>query len=318
MSLRDRILDLTVFYSFERTGFQRHRACFRAEDTDVDLRGKTCLVTGANKGIGYAAALALAQRNADVWLLCRDPALGSAARDAIRRETGNDRVFLERLDVSELADVRAFASRFSASSIDVLVHNAGVFLARRTETREGHELSFATNILGPFLLTHLLVPKLVNAPAARVIHVSSGGMYLRRLAVGDAEWTRRPYDGIGAYVEAKRAQVVLSEMWAERFKGSPITVSSMHPGWADTPGVRSSLPRFFALMKDRLRTSEEGADTIVWLAAAPAATALPGRFWFDRAPQPTHIFPWTHETPGARRRLWELCASLASVPADTP
>src|SRR5206468_1834775 len=102
----------------------------------------------------------------------------------------------------------------------------------------------ATNVVGPFLLTKLLVPALERAREGRIVNVSSGGMYARRLRVDDLEMRSEPFDGVVAYARAKRAQVILTEMWAQRLREPGITVHSMHPGWVDTPGVESSLPRF--------------------------------------------------------------------------
>jgi hypothetical protein len=120
----------------------------------------------------------------------------------------------------------------------------------------------------------------------------------------------------------KRMQVVLAELLAEELATSGVTVSAMHPGWADTPAVRSSLPRFWSLMRHRLRTPAEGADTVIWLAASPAARARSGLFWFDRQPRSTHLLPWTRESASDRAALRELCeqatgASRAAAPDDT-
>jgi dehydrogenase/reductase SDR family protein 12 len=311
-TIRDAVLDRSILWSFDRSGFLRHAQRFRDEDLDVDLTGRVCLITGANSGIGRAAATALASRHADVYLLCRDRARGEEAVNAIRRTTGNDRVHLAVVDVSHLAAVRAFVERCTLPRVDVLIHNAGVLPATRQETAEGLELTLATNVIGPFLLTHLLHAKLVTAGGARVIFVSSGGMYARRLSLDDLQWTRRQFDGVTAYAQTKRMQVVLSELLARRWSRAGIAVHCMHPGWADTPAVRTSIPRFYRVMRNRLRTPEEGADTVVWLAVA-RATIPSGRFWLDRAPQPTHLLPFTVDEPRDRARLWRTCERLAGL-----
>jgi hypothetical protein len=160
--------------------------------------------------------------------------------------------------------------------------------------------------VGPHLLTRLLRPALERAPAARVVWVSSGGMYTRRLRLDDVGWARRsPYDGVAAYAETKRAQVVLAELWAERLRRTNVAVNAMHPGWADTGGVATSLPRFHRLTRPLLRTPAEGADTIVWLAAAERAHDARGRFFFDREPRATHWLPGTRESEADRRALWK-------------
>ena len=306
-----RLVDPLIVPSFDRTGFRIHALRFAPEDLDVDLSGRRCLVTGANSGIGFETARALADLGADVVLLCRDRERGAEALERIRSETGSRRVSLVQLDVSDLAAVRSVGAKLAEGPVDVLVHNAGVLPDARIETRDGLELTLATHVVGPFLLTRLLEPRLRASKDARVIWVSSGGMYTRRLSLRDPNWEGRAYDGALAYAETKRAQVVLAELLAKALAGTSVVVNSMHPGWADTPAVRSSLPRFHRIARAILRTPGEGADTVVWLAACPKARSWSGRFFFDREPRRTHLVPGTRESLSDRRALWELCERLA-------
>ncbi len=311
-----RLADASIFFSFDRTGFRLHQRSFDPNDLDVDLAGKRCLITGANSGLGKAAAHALAGLGADVWLLCRSEERGRRAEDDIRLATGNDRTRLEIVDMSETASVRELAERIGETPIDVLIHNAGVLPDERIETNEGLELTWATNVVGPFLLTWLLRPNLRRAAPARVINVSSGGMYTQQLDLRDVGWEKKPFDGVTAYAQTKRAEVVLTELWAERLKDAVITVNSMHPGWADTPGVQQSLPRFWRFTKNRLRTPREGADTIVWLAACERIAGETGKFWFDRRAVETHKLRRTRERSGDRERLWAMVRSHAGLTED--
>jgi NAD(P)-dependent dehydrogenase (short-subunit alcohol dehydrogenase family) len=303
-----RLVDPTVVLSFDRTGFALHSLAFDPDDLRVDLGSRRCLVTGASSGIGEATALGLADLGAEVVLLCRSRERGEAAAGRIRAATGSRRVSVEVLDVADLAAVRRLAPRLGGRPVDVLVHNAGVLPAERGETPDGLELALATHVAGPYLLTRLLEPALAAARGARVIFISSGGMYTRRLQVADPNWTRRRrYDGVVAYAETKRAQVVLAELLAERLRGAGVVVHSMHPGWADTPAVRSSLPGFHRATRAILRTPAEGADTVVWLAASERAGLSTGRFFFDRERRRTHWLPGTRETAADRERLLALC-----------
>ena len=302
-----RFLDPTIALSFDRTGFRIHSLAFRPDDLDVDLSGRRCLVTGANSGIGYESALALADLGAEVVLLCRSRERGEAAAARIRELTGNTAVSIEEIDLSRLESVRSAAASLAKRPVDVLIHNAGVLPDERIETEDGLELTFATHVAGPFLLTGLLRPALEKSSDARVIWVSSGGMYTRRLNVRDPNWKKREYDGVIAYAETKRAQVVLAELWAEELRGTSVVVNSMHPGWADTPSVKTSLPTFHRLTRAVLRTPAEGADSVVWLAASPRANQWTKCFFFDRAIRRTHLLPFTRESGEERSKLWRIC-----------
>ena len=309
----DAALDRTIYYSFDRGGFERHARGFRAADVEVDARGKLFLVTGANSGIGFATAEGLARRGAALWLLCRDGMRGRRALRELQRRTGSRALHLARLDVSDLRSVRSFAARFPDVAVDGLIHNAGILPDARQLTADGIESTLATNVVGPFLLTRLLWPHLAAANAARVIWVSSGGMYARRLSLADVDWTARRFDGVAAYAQSKRMQVVLAEQFAARAAGTRIGVHAMHPGWADTPAVRTALPRFHRWMDGRLRSPEQGADTALWLALCPRLETPGGRFWFDRAPQPTHLLPFTRESAAEREALWAFCERRAGL-----
>ncbi|MBL8919031.1 MAG: SDR family NAD(P)-dependent oxidoreductase [Myxococcaceae bacterium] len=302
MALLDAILDASVVFSFDRSGFERHAQRFVAADTRVSMQGKSVLITGANSGLGFATARALAALGATVHLLCRDEGRGRAARDALSKELPSADLHLHQLDVSVLAEVRRFVEGFKGP-VDVLVNNAGVLPDTMTRTAEGHELTFATNVLGPFALTTALLPKLLVAKG-RVITVASGGLYTQKLSLPILQGAVERFDGVVAYAQTKRAEVILNELWA--VKQPDITFSAMHPGWADTPAVQSSLPRFYRLTRSRLRTPDQGADTAVWLAVAPRLAGKSGLFWFDRAPVSTHLARWTKESSEDRERLWRL------------
>ncbi len=313
MSLVSRLLDATIVLSFDRTGFRRHAASFRPEDLDVDLAGRVAVVTGANSGIGKATSRALAERGAEVYLLCRSEERGRAALAELREATGSRKLRLVTVDVAEPDSVRRAVRAIGAEPVHVLVNSAAVLPDERRENSRGVETTFATNVLGPLLLARLLEPRLRAAGRARVVNLSSGGMYARRLSLDDWNWKTRPFDGVVAYAEAKRALVVLTEAEAERLRGSGVTVNAMHPGWADTPAVRTSLPRFRRAMQGRLRTPEEGADTVIWMAVCPRLEGETGRFYFDRAPRPTHLVPWTKETSRDRRRVVRLLNRLLKI-----
>ncbi len=319
-NLLDRTFDWTVVPGYSRLGYAVRSRSWDEEESAARLDGWTVLVTGANSGIGAAAAARFARAGASVHLLARNRERGEDARARISEATGSDRVALEICDVSDLDSVREFTAGFAAENPELhcLVNNAGVMPAERTLTPGGHELTFATNVLGPFLLTKLLLPMLRSGAPSRIINVSSGGMYSQKLDADDLQLERRDYDPPEVYAHTKRCEVILTELWAERLRGTAISVHSMHPGWADTPGVQTSLPRFRKLMRPLLRDADQAADTIFWLASAAEPANRSGLFWHDREPRPLHRVPWTRETPADRERLWAECERLSSSEATEP
>jgi len=318
-SLIDTLLDRSIAGGYTNVGYLARRPLWNAADL-APMTGRVALVTGAAAGLGLAAALGLARLGASVRLLVRSKERGEAARAQVSAVATGGYVAVDACDLSDLSDVRRYAAELSASvpRLDVLVNNAGVMTHARTLSPDGIELTFATNVLGPFLLTELLVALLRAGAPSRVINVSSGGMYAQRLTVEDLQTARGDFDGAAAYARTKRAQVVLSELWAQRLAGTGIVVHAMHPGWVDTPGLRDSLPRFHALVRPFLRTPEQGADTIVWLAAADLPARCSGRFWHDRRARPTHLVPWTRESAADRERLWAECERLSGADANAP
>jgi len=314
IGIADRVLDCSVIAGYTSVGYRiRDRAWDAGDLTSMD--GRVVLVTGATSGIGRAAAEGFAKLGAAVRILARDPRRGELARDEIVEHSGNGDVEVELCDLSDLAAIRAFAARFSARAtrLDVLVNNAGVLTGERSLSPDGIELTFATNVLGPFLLTNTLSELLERSAPSRVINVSSGGMYTQRLHVEDLQMAGQEFDGAVAYARTKRIEVILTEMWAQRLKDTGVVVHAMHPGWVDTPGLRSSLPAFRRLMRPLLRDAEQGADTVVWLATAPRLDPPTGGFWHDREPRPQHRLPSTQEGEADRRRLWATCELLTTL-----
>jgi NAD(P)-dependent dehydrogenase (short-subunit alcohol dehydrogenase family) len=273
------------------------------------------VITGASSGLGLVAAEQLARCGASVVLVGRDRAKTERVCDEIAARTGNTSLEVVVADMGDLGAVRAAAAQIQARHprVDVLVHNAGALTADRRVAANGIEQTVASQVVGPFLLTTLLLPQLRAASPGRVITMSSGGMYASPLCVDDLQMGD-DYRGSEQYARAKRAQVTLNSMWAERISRHEVVFQAMHPGWADTPGVRESLPTFRKVVGPLLRTPEQGADTLVWLAAddgAPVATS--GRFWLDRAQRSIHKMPKTRrsDTPQRRAELWDWVATAS-------
>lgn len=312
-TVMDGVLDRTVVPGYTRLGFAVRERFWSPLDPDA-LAGSTVLVTGANSGIGKAIAAGVAGLGAAVLLTVRDRARGEAARrDILGAAPGAD-VQVERCDVSDLQGVRSFAADLvtRVPRLDAVIHNAGVMPPERTRTEEGHELSLATHVLGPMLLTELLLPALVASPDPRVVLMSSGGMYTQRLPADDIEYRHGRYRGAVAYARSKRIQVALTPLLADRWAAQSVMVACMHPGWADTPGVATALPAFRKVTRPLLRTPEQAADTAVWLTAT-TPTPVSGEFWHDRAVRPVHYLPTTGYSAAEQRTVWEYCLGAVGL-----
>jgi len=250
--------------------------------------------------------MGIVKRGGTVHMVCRNPHTGEEAKQEMMESSGNNNIHLHILDLSKPTDVLNFAKKFSEenSKLDVLVNNAGCMVNTRETNQEGLDINFATNTLGTYLLTTGLLPLLEKSDQPRVVTVSSGGMLVQKLDVEDLQFQKlAKYEGTMVYAQNKRQQVEMTEIWAGKHPG--IHWSVMHPGWADTPAVRSAMPDFHAKMKDKLRSVEQGADTVVWLAVSPAALhAESGQFWQDRVPVSAHLpLAWTRAGQAERDRL---------------
>ena len=307
--------------NFTQQAYQKRAAHFTDDLTQLDMSGRVMCVTGANSGLGLAAARAFLQQHGTVHLICRDKQRGEAARDTLLAEystkhptpppspVGGGRVQLHLVDLSSVAQTKAFCRQFvrSQQPLHVLVNNAGCMVHKRAVTGEGLEVNFATNVAATYTITEELLPVLRRCNTAeyvsRVITVSSGGMLTQDVQLDDLQ-SEKVAEGDATYIYAqnKRQQVVLTEAWQHReSQSSPSTASApsapcvvfqaMHPGWADTPGVQVAMPDLFERLKGKWRTADEGADTIGWLAMAPCNNRWPangvaglrgGEFWLDR------------------------------------
>ncbi|MDT9593632.1 SDR family NAD(P)-dependent oxidoreductase [Nocardioides zeae] len=306
--LLDTVLDRTVAPGYTRLGLavRRRLPTWPADPAAGALAGRVAAVTGASSGLGIATAEQLARLGAEVRLVVRDTEKGEGVRRELAERVPGATFVVDRCDVGDLDDVRRAATDLAAAlgdrPLDVLVHNAGAMPPERTTSAQGHELSMAVHVLGPVLLTDLLRERLAASErGARVVLVTSGGMYAQKLRADDPEFEQGDYSPTTAYARSKRAQVELAPVLAERWR--PASVAVMHPGWADTPGVAESLPGFHKLTGRVLRDSDEGADTTTWLAATEPAPPT-GLLWHDRRPRPTSLLPTTRTTDPDRARLW--------------
>lgn len=316
--LVDDLLEVLVVPSFTRFGFAARRRLFRWPDAEsYPMHGRTVVLTGPTSGLGRAAAGSLARMGAHLVLVGRDAGRLERTREEVRATIQDAAITTVVADMASLASVRAAADEILAREprIDVIVDNAGTMLESREVTDEGFERTFATMVLGPFVLVSRLLPRLAESDDPRIVAVTSGGMYTQALPLDDLMFERGSYTGALAYARAKRAQVALVREWARRLHPRGIAVNAMHPGWADTPGLAASLPGFHERIGGQLRTAAEGVDTMLWLAAAPEGRAHTGRLFLDRRPRPFDRVPSTRLSPADRRALWDEVVTLTGAAA---
>jgi NAD(P)-dependent dehydrogenase (short-subunit alcohol dehydrogenase family) len=252
---------------------------------EVDLSGRVALVTGANSGMGKETARELARMGAEVILACRSKERGEAAGNEIIETTGRNSVTVMQVDLSSLASVWAFAHAFDErfAKLDVLVNNAAASLRTRQITPEGFERQWATNVLGPHLLTRLLLPALEASGHGRIVTVSTlaaGGLDL-----SDTQYEKRHYSGTGAYRASKQASRMLTWALADRLRGKPVTANTLNPGYVLTDltrNVSGLLKLVVVLTSFWAQTALDGADTAIWLAASPEVEGITGKFWNKR------------------------------------
>ncbi len=316
----DTVLDRSVVLGYSKLGlaWRRELPTWPADPEPGTLHGQDVLVTGASSGLGTATAEGLADLGARVHLLVRDTAKGEKVRAELARRSPSAELELWRCDVGDLEDVRRFATDFGSAlagngaGLAGLVHNAGAMPPRRTESAQGHELSVAVHVLGPVLMTDLLLDPLARSHG-RVVMVTSGGMYAQSLPVDDPEYLDGEYKPATAYARSKRIQVSILPNLVQRWRPRDVSANAMHPGWADTPGVVESLPGFHKVTKRILRDSAGGADTSVWLVGTQPQPN-DGLLWHDRRPRPEHTLPWTRESAADRAATWAWVRDAAGPP----
>eukprot|EP00820_Chromera_velia_P012882 Cvel_23560.t2-p1 / transcript=Cvel_23560.t2 / gene=Cvel_23560 / organism=Chromera_velia_CCMP2878 / gene_product=Dehydrogenase/reductase SDR family member 12, putative / transcript_product=Dehydrogenase/reductase SDR family member 12, putative / location=Cvel_scaffold2441:25932-27503(+) / protein_length=524 / sequence_SO=supercontig / SO=protein_coding / is_pseudo=false len=265
-------------------------------DSELDLKGKKFLCTGANGGIGKEVTTFLAKKGADVFMVCRSKQKGEESKKEIEEQTGAPSLHLLVADVSLEEDVRSMWAEFEkhpvhkggAPRLHGLICNAGALLNELTLTKENVETTFACHLLfGTYLLTKLALPTLESTPDSRVVVVSSGGMYNTKFPEWNVVTCRKgPYDGQLAYARAKRGQVLLCEEWTK--KHPKVKFVSCHPGWTSTDGVDKAYGAKKSYLEP-LRTLWQGSEGIVWLCVVPSDQLEGGGFYLDRTPRRKHL-----------------------------
>lgn len=273
----------------------------------MSMQGKTVLITGANSGMGLATTVEMARRGAAVIMACRSRQRGEEALAEAVRQSGSDKIRLLLCDLASFASIRAFAEVINAEYpvLDVLINNAGVMVFRRELTADGYELDLGVNHLGHFLLTMLLLDRLKAAAQGRIVVVASGAYKIGKLYLDDPTLSRG-FTAAKAYGRSKLANILFTRELAERLKGTGVTVNCLHPGAVGTSiGVSRETgfgQRLMKLVGVLFQTSEQGADTAIYLAAAPELSEVSGQYYYRRKIK--ELSPRAKD-PEAAARLWQ-------------
>ena len=281
---------------------------------------RICVITGATSGVGYQAAKRLAEGGADLVLVCRNIEKGVKVQTEFQREYGTKSDVVPA-DLSRLADVRVAADIIldSYPHLNVLINNAGVHRTSRTLTEEGFETAFCVNHLASFLLTRLLLDRLIESSPARIIQVNSQGHRFGGLELNDLSWERRRYRGLQGYGASKIAQLLTVWELSDILEETGVTINAMHPG-----AVRSNigmdngrLYRLYLryLLWPLLKGPEISGNAIYYLAAAPEMKGVSGRFYnqtIDEKPAPLAL------DRSLGRQVWKISEELTGLPELHP
>jgi NAD(P)-dependent dehydrogenase (short-subunit alcohol dehydrogenase family) len=278
------------------------------------MRGKTVLITGASSGIGFVAAREFAKMGACVLMVCRDPTRGSHAQAEVMKAAIGEAPQLLFSDLSSQSSVRALTHevRQRFPEINVLINNAGAIFAHRELTADGIEKTFATNHLGPFLLTNLLLDLVRVGTGGRIINVAAES-YLSKLEFDNLQG-EKSYGFLSAYFRSKLENIIFTFDLARRLHGTGVTVNCLSPGPSRTrfgdnmTGLAGLFPRF---AKRLFPSAEKGARTLIYLASSPEVAGVSGRFFLWQRARRTK--PVTRDTEVAAR-LWRVSADLVGLP----
>jgi retinol dehydrogenase 13 len=275
----------------------------------------TILITGANSGIGLAAAKQLATQGAELIVMCRSKEKGEATLQEIKQRTSQANVTYVIGDLASLASLKKAAEQITAQydHLDVLINNAGGYFQEFSKTKDGFETTLGVNHLGSFYFTYLLLDLLKKSPQARIINTSSEAQRLGSIDLDKLMYTRENYDPWRAYAQSKLANILFTKSLAEKLHDTHISTYAVHPGvvksnfGSDMSGLYKWM---FALMKPFMISPEQGADTLVWLATEPSVGSDSGHFWSKRKKQSVHK---QATIASFRRQFWEISEKLTGI-----
>jgi len=280
------------------------------------MQGKTVLITGADGGIGRETTKALAKKGASIIMACIDLNDAKPLYEDIIEESGNKKIEMMQVDLASLSSIREFTKQFSKryQQLNVLINNAGVYCAKRGETKDGFEKTMGINYLGPFLLTNLLLPLLKKTPEARIVNVSSNAYFQGKIDFNNLHLKKR-YQGFKAYSASKLAIVLFTLELAERLKDTGITVNALHPGhtatdiWNMWPGTWYQ-ELLFKIIRRLAKSPEEAAKTSIYVASSDELKGITGTYFDNKNPKA--LSPKCNDVH-LRKGLWELSEKLTGL-----
>jgi len=278
------------------------------------MKGRICMITGANSGIGRATALGLAEMGATIIMICRDKNRGENAQSEIIEQTGNKSVDLFICDLSSQQSIRDFVSEFKQKyqNLHVLINNAGVVLRHRTLTVDGIETNLAVNHLAPFLLTNLLLDVIKESKPSRIINVSSAMHMNAQIDFEDLQ-SEKTYRGYRTYSRSKLALMYFTYELSKKLENTGVTVNSLHPGLIRTNLGRDQFIVARWMQKHLFKSPKKGAETSIYLATSPEVENVTGKYFANKQPRKSSEESYNKELA---KKMWEISSELTKLNID--
>ena len=276
------------------------------------MKGKICMITGANSGIGKATAIALAEMGATVVMVCREKATGENAQKEIIELTGNKNVDLFLCDLSSLKEIREFVSNFKNKYqvLHILINNAGVMMKQGIISTDGFEMNLAVNHLAPFLLTNLLLDMLKKSAPSRIINVSSGAHKMAKLDINDLQSENKKLRLMRIYGNSKLALMLFSYELSRKLEGTNVTINTVHPGVVATNLGRHQSKFSQGFSKVVFKKPEKGAETSIYLASSPEVEGITGKYFVNKQSRKSSEASYNEDNA---KKIWKISSEMTKL-----
>lgn len=298
-------LRANAFKDFDASGFGRHQSEFIDDEMALSMKNHHVLLTGGTRGIGYSVLKELYIREASQVVISRDKKNAISEISKFYKKSDKVKIDLLTGDLASYHEIIEALENRNLEPFNVLIFNAGGMYSSKNLNTFGYEYTFSSQLIGHYILFRWLMDNNLLAPGCRIIWVSCGEMYLKKLELDDLNFAQDPFYQNIAFANVKRAQVIVNEELANRYSDTNLSFFCMHPGWVKTNSLKINSPLFFKEAVERLRTPEQGADTIIWLSSVQKVLES-GKFWFDRKTRRTNRYFWTKEKEMEREKLMDL------------